>query len=167
MSQQAGASQHRLSLQEVTLELMLLGSCADPKPKEQAMVGQRASGKGPAAAALDCELLCHVAMATQLPPVGRHVSALKPCLPSLAWAKDTKFVLAKQDLADVITQLCDIVAPQFAVACKPNCCLGIYTVTHVLGLLVCCPAQSTVPCRDTPAIDLAQSSFVFCLIWPQ
>lgn len=88
VSQQAGASpQHSLSLQEVTLELMLLGSCADPKPKEQAMVGGRASGKGPAAAALDCELLCHVAMANQLPPVDRYVVTLGPLLAILRSGK--------------------------------------------------------------------------------
>ncbi len=60
-------------LQEITLELMLLGSSAEAKPKQQ-LTGERTLGKGPEAAGSSCELLCHVARATQLPAVNRFVA---------------------------------------------------------------------------------------------
>ncbi|KAL0019533.1 hypothetical protein WJX77_007186 [Trebouxia sp. C0004] len=56
--------------QEITLELMLLGSSTEPKPKQQVTDG-RILGKGPGAASSSCELLCHVARATQLPAINR------------------------------------------------------------------------------------------------
>ncbi len=62
-------------LQEITLELMLLGSPAEVKPKQQ-LTGGRTSEKGPGAAGSSCELLCHVARATQLPAINRFVAAV-------------------------------------------------------------------------------------------
>ena len=54
---------------------MLLGSPAEPKPKQQ-MTGERTSGKGPGAAGSSCELLCHIVRATQLPAINRFVAAV-------------------------------------------------------------------------------------------
>lgn len=69
-----------LLLQEITLELMLLGSTAatqnsqlGPAHKKKFNMEQ-ASGKEPGVASLACELLCHVARATNLPGVTRSVS---------------------------------------------------------------------------------------------
>ena len=77
-----------LLLQEITLELMLLGSTAatqnsqlGPAHKKKFDMEQ-ASGEEPGVASLACELLCHVARATNLPAVTRsvrlqtHVSAI-------------------------------------------------------------------------------------------
>ncbi len=61
-------------LQEITFELMLLGSSAEPKPKQQ-LTGGGTLGKGPGAANSSCELLCHIARATQLPAINRSVAA--------------------------------------------------------------------------------------------
>lgn len=62
-------------LQEITLELMLVGSSAEPKPQQQLTDGGTL-GKGPGAAGSSCELLCHIARATQLPAINRFVAAL-------------------------------------------------------------------------------------------
>ncbi|KAL0028719.1 hypothetical protein WJX79_002030 [Trebouxia sp. C0005] len=61
--------------QEITLELMLVGSSAEPKPQQQLTDGGTL-GKGPGAAGSSCELLCHIARATQLPAINRFVAAL-------------------------------------------------------------------------------------------